>query len=82
MVLELNIKPTCPYILGTIFTDDGQKKAFFKSSIDDLEKNLQEYQTKYELKDCYVSGAKSYAEGILEDLPATKFNKILNFIYV
>ena len=82
MVMELNVTPTCPHALGTIFTDEGQKVAFFRCSIDELNNRIDEYVLKYEIENCYVSGAKSYAEGLLQNFPTTKFSKTLNFIYI
>ena len=82
MIMELNISPTCPHVLGTIFTDEGQKVAFFRSSIDDTPLQVQEYAEKYELKDCYVKGPRSYAEFILEYNLMEKFTKNLNFFYI
>ena len=82
MTLNLNITPTCPHIIGTVFTEEGKKIAFFKCAVDELFKKLDEYVLKYSIENCYVSGTKSYSEGLLQNFPVTKFAKTLNFIYI
>lgn len=82
MILELNITPTCPHVLGTVFTDEGQKIAFFRSSVDDLPNQIENYVSKYKIKDCYVSGVKNYAQGILETYANPRFKKTVTFIYI